>query len=88
MHGGVLCRELPDGQLDAVFCPGSTGNVVLGKRVRSVAPSTFAGTHRIDVYKRQVLQLIGRQDEEHAAVRAALLQLAGGVQVARAHRCV
>ncbi len=23
MHGGVLCRELPDGQLDAVFCPGS-----------------------------------------------------------------
>ena len=47
MHGGVLCREVPDGQLDAVFCPGSTGNVVLGKRVRSVAPSTFAGTHRI-----------------------------------------
>lgn len=47
MHGGVLCRELPDGQLDAVFCPGSTGSVVLGKRVRSVAPSTFAGTHRI-----------------------------------------
>lgn len=47
MHGGVLCREVPDGQLDAVFCPGSTGNVVLGKRVRSVAPSTFAGAHRI-----------------------------------------
>ena len=47
MHGGVLCREVPDGRLDAVFCPGSTGSVVLGKRVRSVAPSTFAGTHRI-----------------------------------------
>ena len=23
MHGGVLCREVPDGRLDAVFCPGS-----------------------------------------------------------------
>ena len=38
MHGGVLCRELPDGQLDAVFCPGSTGNVVLGKRVPNRLP--------------------------------------------------
>lgn len=47
MHGGVLCREVPDGRLDAVFCPGSANDVVLGERVRSVAPSTFAGTHRI-----------------------------------------
>ena len=47
MHGGVLCREAPDGRLDAVFCPGSADNVVLDERVRSVAPSTFAGTHRI-----------------------------------------
>ena len=47
MHGGVLCREVPDGRLDAVFCPGSADDVVLGERVRSVAPSTFAGTHRI-----------------------------------------
>lgn len=47
MHGGVLCREAPDGRLDAVFCPGSADDVVLGERVRSVAPSTFAGTHRI-----------------------------------------
>ena len=47
MHGGVLCREVPDGRLDAVFCPGSADDVVLDERVRSVAPSTFAGTHRI-----------------------------------------
>ena len=47
MHGGVLCREVPDGQLDAVFCPGSADDVVLDEHVRSVAPSTFAGTHRI-----------------------------------------
>lgn len=47
MHGGVLCREVPGGRLDAVFCPGSADDVVLGERVRSVAPSTFAGTHRI-----------------------------------------
>lgn len=47
MHGGVLCREVPDGRLDAVFCPGSADDVVLGERVRSVAPSTFAGAHRI-----------------------------------------
>ena len=33
--------------------------------------------------QRDVLQLVGRQDEEHAAVRAALLQLARGMQVAR-----
>ena len=46
MHGGVLCREVPDGRLDAVFCPGSADDVVLGERVRSVA-NTFAGTHRI-----------------------------------------
>lgn len=47
MYGGILCREVPDGRLDAVFCPGSADDVVLGERVRSVAPSTFAGTHRI-----------------------------------------
>ena len=47
MHGGVLCRALPDGWLDTVFCPGSIGEVVLDERVRSVAPATFAGTRHI-----------------------------------------
>lgn len=47
MHGGVLCRALPDGRLDAVFCPGSIGEVMLDERVRSVAPATFAGTRHI-----------------------------------------
>ena len=51
----------------------------LGLRQRPQARSRAA------LGQRDVLQLVGRQDEEHAHVRAALLQLAGGVQVARAH---
>ena len=35
--------------------------------------------------KRDVLQLVGRQDEEHAAVRASLVQLPRRMQVARPH---
>lgn len=47
MHGGVLCRVLPGDQLDAVFCPGQVADVALDECVRSIAPSTFAGTRRI-----------------------------------------
>ena len=49
----------------------------LGLRKRPQAFSLLA--------KRDVLQLVGRQDEEHAAVRASLVQLPRRMQVARPH---
>ena len=43
MHGGVLCRELPDGQLDAVFCPANCTGSAGARRARPVAAAPSQG---------------------------------------------
>lgn len=48
MEGGVLCRTLPGGSLEAILCPARAGTVSLTSRVEHVIASTFAGTCAID----------------------------------------
>ncbi len=44
MSGGVLCRRLPSGNLEAVLCAAHADVVELSPRVERVLASTFAGT--------------------------------------------
>ena len=48
MDGGVLCRRLPSGNLEAVLCAARAAVVELSPRVERVLASTFAGTCAIE----------------------------------------
>ncbi len=48
MCGGVLCRRLESGKLEALLSPALCNHVVLGKSIACVRATAFAGTTRID----------------------------------------